>query len=203
MTAQISDEVLWDGKSYSLIGTSGSDLFNPEDFGMVPVMIHTACYRGFYAAYNISEGFLYLQNLTIKDQNDHYPDIGGVKPIHRADEPVEEKITTCAESGIVLHLFDYQPGATEYRKLSYKVPFTGEIRIAKDFIQKEYVHMGFQKASAFKTVLDIKLDAGTVVEIQDRSDEAKNIRGSFKKRSKEEQGEHIILEAFNTDMELK
>ena len=203
MTAQISDEVLWDGKSYSLIGTSGAELFNPEDFGMVPVMLHTACYRGFYATYTISEGFLYLQNLTIKDQNDHYPDIGGVTPIHRADEPVEEKITTCVKTGIVLHSFDYQPGVTEYRKLSYKVPFTGEIRIAKDFIQKEYVHMGFQKASAFKTVLDIKLDAGTVVEIQDRSDEAKNIRGSFKKRSKEEQGEHIILEAFNTDMELK
>ena len=203
MTAQISDEVLWAGKSYSLIGTSGAELFNPEDFGMVPVMIHTACYRGFYATYTISEGFLYLRNLTIKDQNDHYPDIGGVTPIHRADEPVEEKITTCAKTGTVFHSFDYYPGVTEYRNLSYRVPFTGEIRIAKDFIQKEYVHMGFPKASAFKTVLDIKLDAGKVIDIQDRSQEAKQIRGSFKKRYKDEHGAHIILETFNTDMEWK
>lgn len=47
MTAQISDTFLFKGDQYSLIGMSGGDLISPEQFGMEPKMIHTACYRGF------------------------------------------------------------------------------------------------------------------------------------------------------------
>ena len=53
MTAQIPDSVMFEGHEFSLLGLSGSDLdslLSPEQFGMQPAMITTACYRGFYCS---------------------------------------------------------------------------------------------------------------------------------------------------------
>ncbi|MEM4721362.1 MAG: hypothetical protein QXT73_04810 [Candidatus Methanomethylicaceae archaeon] len=41
-----------------------------------------------------------------------------------------------------------------------RVPFIGKLRLAKDFIQELYVHMGFQKPSAYQTVLDLLFEEG-------------------------------------------
>jgi hypothetical protein len=57
--------------------------------------------------------------------------------------------------------------------------FTGKIRLAKDLIKDLYIHMGYQKPTAFKTILDITLKDGRVVEINDRSREMEEKRGAF------------------------
>ena len=67
MTAQISDTFLFKGDEYSLIGMNGGDLASPEQFGMEPEMIHTACYRGFYATYEFTEKTL---ELTLREKNE-------------------------------------------------------------------------------------------------------------------------------------
>lgn len=54
MTAQIPDTFIFNGEEYSLIGMKGGDLISPEQFGMLPGMLHTACYRGFYATYELT-----------------------------------------------------------------------------------------------------------------------------------------------------
>jgi hypothetical protein len=61
MTAQISDRFRFKGDAYSLIGLNGGDLASREQFGMEAEMIHTACYRGFYATYVFTEEALYLR----------------------------------------------------------------------------------------------------------------------------------------------
>jgi hypothetical protein len=178
MTAQIPDTFLFKGDEYSLIGVKGGDLASPEQFGMEPEMMHTACYRGFYAAYELTEEALYLRGLTLREKNGNYLPIQGTKP---------------AKSG----------HHATYTDLSVLVPFTGKMRLAKDFIEELYIHMGFQKPSAFKTVLDITLDGGRVVEVKDRSREMEQKRGSFKKRYESGDMMRGIQEAFDLDMDLE
>ncbi len=178
MTAQIPDTFLFKNDQYSLIGISGTHLASPEKFGMEPEMIHTACYRGFFATYELTEEALYLRELTLREKNRNYLPIEGI-------EPVKE---------------DCQ---ATYHGLSVLVPFTGKIRLAKDFIDELYIHMGYQKPTAFKTVLDITLKDGRVVEIKDRSQEMEQKRGSFKKRYASGITTKAIEEAFSLDMDLE
>lgn len=178
MTGQISDTFLFKGDQYSLIGMTGTHLASPEQFGMEPGMIHTACYRGFFATYELTEEALYLRELTLKEKNNNYLPIEGI-------EPAKE---------------DYQ---ATYHGLNVVVPFTGRIRLAKDFIEELYIHMGYQKPTAFKTVLDITLKDGQVVEIKDRSQEMEKKRGSFKKHYESGNITQVIEEAFSLDMDLE
>lgn len=178
MTAQIEDTFLFRGEEYSLIGMTDGSLVDPLEYNMEPEMIHTACYRGFYATYELTDEALFLRKLTINDKNDYYPPIGGVEPKNSGCEAV-------------------------YTGLNVVIDFTGKIRLAKDFIEELYIHMGFQKPSAFKTVLDITLENGRPVEINDRSEEIEQMRGEFKKHYGSRGIEERIDEAFRFDMELE
>lgn len=157
MTAQIVDTFLFKVDENSLIGMNGGDLALHEQFGMEPEMMHTACYRGFYATYELTEESLYLRALTFREKNANYVPIEGIKPAKE----------------------DYQ---ATYDGLSVVAPFMGKIRLAKDFIEELYIHMGYQKPTAFKTVLDITLKEGCVVEIKDRSQEMKQKRRGIQPR---------------------
>ncbi len=53
MTGQIHDRILYQGREYSLVGVNGTGLYNPADTGMQTMMLHTACYRGFYCVYPV------------------------------------------------------------------------------------------------------------------------------------------------------
>jgi hypothetical protein len=57
----------------------------------------------------------------------------------------------------------------EYKNLNLKTNFTGRILLAKDFIDSMYVHMGFQRPIAFKTVLGLEFKNGELVLFQDLS----------------------------------
>ena len=178
MTAQIPDEFIFKGKKYELIGIKGDDLFSPETFGMEPEMIHTACYRGFYAKYRFTREVLYLSELTINEKNNNYLPINGIKPI---GNPLHEMT---------------------YRKLNLIIPFTGKIRMARNFLNENYVHMGFQSPWAYETVLDITIKEGKVIDIKDRSEE-------FKLKWQEIKQQEInnvvdwINDAFSLDMDLE
>ncbi len=63
--------------------------------------------------------------------------------------------------------------------------------------------MGFQKPTAFKTVLDITLKDGKVVEIKDRAKEMEEKRGEFKKRFESGELRQSIEESFSLDMKLE
>ena len=141
-------------------------------------MISTGCYRGFYATYELTEEVLYLRSLTLREKNGNYLPIEGIEPL---DE-------------------DYQ---TTYHGLSVVVPFAGKIRLAKDFIEELYLHMGYQKPTAFETVLDITLNDGRLVEIKDRSKEMEQKRGAFKKHFESGITFEKMLEAFSLDMDLE
>ncbi|MBW2662878.1 MAG: hypothetical protein JRD93_13015 [Deltaproteobacteria bacterium] len=85
--------------------------------------------------------------------------------------------------------------------------FTGKLRIAKGFIDELYIHMGFPKPSAFKTVLDLTFEDGQLKEKKNRSKEMKKKRGAFKKLynkyCKSGKIGKAVEEAFSLNMDLE
>lgn len=180
MTAQIQDTFLFKGDRYFLIGIQGGNLISPEQFGMEPVILNTACYRGFYATYELNEKGLFLKELTLREKNGKYLPIQGVKPVKG----------------------DYQ---ASYYGLNVAVTYTGKIRLAKDLIKEFYTHLGFQKAIAYKTVLDVSLKNGRIVEFKDRSKDVEQKRSTFMLLKDHVPSWNIIQEinkAFSLDMDL-
>jgi hypothetical protein len=146
VTAQIPDHVLVDGDRYSIIGVKGERLLHPTDFGMQCHMMHTACYRGYIADYEVRDDQLILSSIQIQVHGDVLP-IDGVEPLKpfKHNRPV-------------------------YEGLSVPAPFTGGLLLGGDFIQAMYVHMGFQKAIAFERVLELHLDNGKITNRFDHSE---------------------------------
>ncbi|HSH84654.1 MAG TPA: hypothetical protein VK979_05795 [Guyparkeria sp.] len=87
--------------------------------------------------------------------------------------------------------------------MSFFVPFSGTIRLAKDLTAELYIHMGLQKELSFNTVLDVTLKNGEVVKILDQSEEARQRRGESKR--KHETGNNLTEEkirAFSDDLDV-
>jgi hypothetical protein len=153
MTAQIEDVFQIDGQEYSLLGLKGKGLFNADDYGFFPESMHTACWRGYYCAYDVVDGQLFLTELTIRDAFDRYPPISGVEATPDTDGR------------------HARPGQVTYESLREHMSFSGVLRLGKGFHDERYVHMGFQDCDAYDTVLDLRFDKGILVSTTDRSDD--------------------------------
>lgn len=178
MTAQIQDKVLFKGERYELIGYRGAALVHPEQFGMVPEEMSTACYEGFYVTYELGEEGFFLKEMVLREKSGNYLPIGGVEG-------------------------KFERYRATYEGLAVPVSFTGKIRIARELIPSLHVYMGYQKASAYKCVLDISLENGKVVDVRDRSAEMEEKRGAFKKRCDEGSAFQVVEEAFSLDLDLE
>jgi hypothetical protein len=178
MVSQIYYKFLVNGDQYTLIGIAGGDLVAPEQFGVESMEPHTDLRRGYVALYELTPEALYLRGLTLKGENGHYQAAGSSKPVR-----------------------DFFQAT--YHGPSVVIPFTGKIRIAKGFINEPYVNMGYQKAIAFRTVFDITLKNGLLVEVKDRSSEMEQKRGAFKEYYNSLSRLEQTLYAFNLDVELE
>lgn len=81
MTAQESDKFFYNDKEYSLVAISEEIKLKPEDYGITPSTISTACWRGYYCKYLIKDEILYLDQLTVCSADGNYPKINGKLPI--------------------------------------------------------------------------------------------------------------------------
>lgn len=144
MTAQIPDNVDWQGDEYSLAGIDGGPLFDPAEHGLEVRMISTACWRGHICTYAVPDGRFELASLSV-----------GMD-----DPPAELFGTPRAPS---------EYGEIRYEPLHHPVPFTGGLLIAADFIVKLYVHMGFHPAWKYERVHELLFDAGRLTAHHDRS----------------------------------
>lgn len=183
MTSQIPDILIWKRKKFELLGyqreDEGYELFNPEKLGMSPQMMHTACYRGFYCGFRIVKNFLYLDTLCVYDGNGYYPAINGV---------------------------EVTPGgrnASEYANINLLIPYTGLMRIGADFHEEHYIHMGFQKPSAYGIVWDLEFSEGKLIDMKDISEEVKKIEGQYHDTYHNHDIIERIDDSFKRDMELR
>ncbi|MBD2441313.1 MULTISPECIES: hypothetical protein [Nostoc] len=178
MTAQISDRVLYHQKFCDITGINGSGLFEPLQYGVKPVMISSACWRGYYCTYEVADKSLFLTQLNIG--------------LSEADQ-------LKAEQGDGLKLFGKTPARyteygqrihltsnkteTHWESSDFKIdgireliPFTGGLLLGNDFIRQMYVHMGFHPAYKFRTVYELIFDHGQLVEEHDRSSQMAQLR---------------------------
>ena len=172
MTAQIMDRFLFRGEEYRLVGGEGGPLISPQDFGMEPGFIHTACWRGFYSAYEIKDDQIFLVEMTMREKKGNYIAINNKMPEVTGDQALYEDI--------------YLP-----------VQFTGKLLLAKDFIQELYLHMGYQEPTSFKTVLELTFKDGGLTDIKDRSKEMEQEREALQAIYESEDFAEEIDEAFS------
>lgn len=99
---------------------------------------------------------LYLIGLTLKEENLHYLPVGRPRSAEGSSQIM-------------------------YQGLSMMVPFTGKIRLVKNFIKEPCINTNYQKAIAFETVLDIVLRCGQVVSFKNRSLEMGQKREALKR----------------------
>ena len=85
MTAQLPDQVVYNGDKHSLININGSQLPTPMDFNVYPDEWHTASIRGYIITYAIEQDHLVISQIRIgrmspnKGTNE-YPTINAIKP---------------------------------------------------------------------------------------------------------------------------
>ena len=79
MTAQVADKYYYNGEEYSFVANQPNLDFSPKLFNLTPANISTACWRGFWCTYDISDNGFFLDELYIHTENDDYPDILNVK----------------------------------------------------------------------------------------------------------------------------
>ncbi|MFW9922381.1 MAG: hypothetical protein ACFFDW_03730 [Candidatus Thorarchaeota archaeon] len=149
MTAQIPDRVMYNGERYDLIGIKGSELFYPEAYGLKLIMAGTACYNGYILTFKCDNDEFILDELLIRTQ----------------EEPVEiNNIRAEKYEGNWAPMFSHH-----YSNLQLKRNFTGEIIIAREFIEEMYVHMGYQSPRAFRQVYRLKIIEDKIMEVIDLS----------------------------------
>ncbi len=164
MTAQIHDEFRYQGTAYSVVEVRDEALFSPAAFGLYPAGASTACWRGYQAVFAIADSqlvvaTLHVNLLTFK---------GGLQ---RREGPVVHGIEPSGPARDHHDMFN-----NHYEGLDYPLAYTGSLLIADGFIQDLYVHMGFQPAWKFETVLELVFDAGRFVEAIDRSERMAELR---------------------------
>lgn len=70
-------------------------------------------------------------------------------------------------------------GHRVYQNLNLPMNYTGKILVGNNFINKYYIHMGYQRAWAYKTLIELVFENGKLIEEIDQSEVAKKLRKSF------------------------
>jgi hypothetical protein len=161
VTAQIPDQVAFEAGTFSLVGVNGGPLFDPKALGIKPVSMHTGCYRGYVAGYDVDgDGRFTLARLTPgsgakigRRKIDADATIAG-----RAARPSKDR------------------GEYDFDGLNLPIPFSGGLLVADRFIPALYRHMGFQPGWKYEVVFELLLEAGQLIESHDRSVDVAAVR---------------------------
>jgi len=168
MTAQEPDRFYYKDQRLDLVGFKGNELPIPGDYGVGTYSTSTNCWRGYIMRYKIIENQLILDGFWCNADEGDIPEINGVKPI-KMPEVKPDSITTSEDW--MSFMFKY-----EYKNLNKRIQFNGSLWLAKDFIDSEYVHMGFQSPTAYRTVLKFDFEDGIIVNVEDKSKAAEKSR---------------------------
>lgn len=145
MTAQISDSVVYRGRTFTLAGINGTGLFEPSQHGFRPLSLSTDCRRGFYCTYEVVDASLRLKDAYI---------VLGQQPRGLFGIPSE---------------YDPSESLHSFRELHAPVPFTGTLLLAGGLLRDLTVNMGFHPAWKFSEVHELLVENGQVLCAEDRS----------------------------------
>ncbi len=162
MTAQIGDTFKYESYEYRIVAISEPLQFRPQDYGIQPKGVCSACWKGYWCEYNISEKGIILENFYVNSYNDYYPEVNGVQPLRGQEN----------------QYFHYM-GHHCYKGINIKINYTGKIVVGKDFLSDYYIHMGYQRAWAYETLKELVFEEGALVEVIDHSAMADMLRAKI------------------------
>ena len=142
MTAQVGDKIRNLDSRFNVWALSTPIEFSPEVFGIVPGVLSTACWRGFWCEYEIKEGHFSLKTLYVNSKDDNYPVINGILPLL---EPYPEA-----------KMLNYM-GHHIYKDINVPIKYTGKI-IAVDGFIMDYI--GFEHLRSFEKVMEWTFEDG-------------------------------------------
>lgn len=171
MTTQIDDKFKYKGKEYSVAGISEPELIDPSSaFGLEPLSVCTACWRGYQACFAVIDSHLVLDDLYVY--------------LFSAEQSEDSDLQENSVEGEIPEINDVSPIKLEdmdsfntlYRGLNYQLDYTGGLLIADGFIQGLYVHMGFQKPWKYETVIELLFEEGKLIKKIDQSEKMAEFR---------------------------
>lgn len=166
MTAQISHTLFYRGEQYAIVAGRGSIRFRPDDYGLHPTMLSTACWDGYWCDYEVADGALILKNLYVYVGDGAYPPINGVE-VHEVEL---EEVEVWGPGGRRTEQVPRNMGARSYYDVGLPVEVTGKITIGRGFDDRFYRHMGYQVPYAFERVYELSFDHGGLVGETDMSE---------------------------------
>lgn len=206
MTAQIGDHYFWNKKEYTAVALSAPLDFKPQNYGLDPQSSCTACRRGYWCEYNITDNGLFLQNFYMYNSEENYPDLNGVSvsPVSY-HEGVRLDLKEKKETKVRIE--DYM-GHRKYGDIMMRIPYTGRILVGRKFLSQYYVHMGFQRSWSYEELREFIFKNGYLTETFDHSDMAQKIRKEIeRKKLKPEMSEGniplFVKESFSLDYNTK
>ena len=182
MTAQIGDIYRYKEADYRHIRCTARR-FDPEQFGFSPMRWKTTCMSGFWCRYDISEAVLILQNLTILDENEFYPELNGVAcdPPRTAKESMREDLKN--ETAPIFYHYGGWP--RQYHNIGMVLPYTGRILTGAESVRGFYTHLGYQRPQFYKKLIEFVFENGILVDVIDHSHTAELLREGITKRRAE------------------
>lgn len=195
MTAQIGDTFKFKGEDYSIVAISTPIGFNPQNYGITPEPICTACWNGYWCEYEISDTGIFLKDLYINSKDDYYPEINGVSPQNKKKEGKRQ------------HQY---MGHHLYKNLNISLEYTGKILVGKGFLREYYIHMGYQRAWAYEVLEELVFQKGKLIKTFQHNEMARKIREEIDSESsnKEKTSKDIniplfVEKSFSLDMKDK
>jgi hypothetical protein len=209
MTAQAQDAFLYQGEYYSFIEGDERKLLKPQNFGMTPESTLSSCWRGFHSVYEITSEGMFLTEMTIMDVKDGiFQPIQSIMPetdfYMYCRKPGEEdwrgagdKIDDGKEERLRAQGYEIklEPFSSTYKKLRVPVQYSGDLILGREFIQEMYIHMGYQRAVAYKKLLYLEFTNGLLNKLVDLS-EANAIQREKCIKNPEEYKHHAIMKFF-------
>ncbi len=154
MSEQIKHKIHYRGKTYEILDGEGSLLVMPQDYGIWPGMVSTACGRGYWHEYAVDDGKLFWKTLYVHAFDDQYPVINGVTPV--VDEITSHHV---------------------YQDLHIRLSLTGSMLIGFGCFRRFRYRMdGYEEAWWYHKVYELHFENGILTEVKAMHSEMEAIR---------------------------
>ena len=173
MTAQIGDIYKYQNKEYDMVALSVPIPFHPKNYGLEPHASCTACYRGYWCEYEISDE-LALKDLYLFNIDGNYPPLNGVDI--SPPEFVECKTYAGSGKGWVNAMRPAYLGHRVYKDVNLPIDYTGRILIGRSYTPTHHIEGIGDDPWRYKELLEFVFERGMLADVIDQSETAKDIR---------------------------
>lgn len=187
MAAQVPDQFRYLGQTYEIVAVERNDVFQPEIHGFQPIMLNTACWRGYYSRYAILRDRLVLATLSI-----------GLDP--KSPPPVWLGVVPRKERHF------RADWAWEYPDVNLPLSYTGGVLIGRTLIREFQIDEGAIRPYGYRHIIELTFRDGRPIHVTDHSETMRAVRESIREIGLAPQKEHIELlfaKAFSHTRETK